>query len=43
VGFFSNNIHRENYHLPIVKNWKKINNITVLLLGGIVYRKRPLS
>jgi hypothetical protein len=20
VGFFSNNIHRENYHLPIVKN-----------------------
>jgi hypothetical protein len=29
--------------LPIVKKLKKPDNITILLLGGIVYRKKPLQ
>jgi hypothetical protein len=38
---FPNNIHRANYHFTHSKKLKKTDNTTVLLLGGIVYRKRP--
>jgi hypothetical protein len=38
---FSNNIHRANYHFTHSKKTKKTDNIIVLPLGGIVYRKRP--
>jgi hypothetical protein len=41
--YFPNNIHRANYHFTHSKKLKKINNTTVLPLGGIVYRKNPLS
>jgi hypothetical protein len=40
--FFPNNIHQANYHFTHSKNLKKTGNTTVLPLGGIVYRKRPL-
>jgi hypothetical protein len=41
--FFPNNIHRANYHFTHSKKLKKKpDNTTVLQLGGIVYRKRPL-
>jgi hypothetical protein len=39
---FLNNIHRANYHLTYSKKLKKPDNTTIPLLGGIVYRKRPL-
>jgi hypothetical protein len=40
-NFFPNNIHRANYHFTHSKKLKKPDNTTILLLGGIVYRKRP--
>jgi hypothetical protein len=40
-NFFPNNIYRANYHFTHSKKLKKTDNTTVLLLGGIVYRKRP--
>jgi hypothetical protein len=39
--FFPNNIHRANYHFTHSNKLKKIDNTTVIPLGGIVYRKRP--
>jgi hypothetical protein len=39
--FFSNNIHRANYHFTHSKKLKTPDNTTVLPLGGIVYSKRP--
>jgi hypothetical protein len=40
TNFFPNIIHRENYHFTHSKKLKKNDNTTVLVLGGIVYRKK---
>jgi hypothetical protein len=41
---FPNNIHRANYYfIDSKKTEKKTDNTTVLPLGGIVYRKKPLT
>jgi hypothetical protein len=41
--FFPNNKHRANYNFTHSKRTEKIDNTTVLPLGSIVYRKKPLS
>jgi hypothetical protein len=40
-NFFPKNIHQENYHFTHSTKLKKPDNTTVLLLGDIVYCKRP--
>jgi hypothetical protein len=40
MKFFPNNIHPAIYHFTHSKKTEKPDNITILLLGGIVYRKK---